>query len=159
MTSAGAAELLLGKLSVYLGLALGEFGLVLFLIRAVFGLSIRGPLTALGLLSVAFLVAVVGYGMFLSTVAPTRRVALLLVSLTLMPTTFLSGLLLPLDSLPAPLAIVSRLIPATWLIDASRGVILRGAGWEDLRWHTAILSGLAVVTCTASLRALRWKLR
>ena len=44
-----------------------------------------------------------------------------------MPTTFLSYLLLPLDSLPAPLAVVSRLIPATWLIDASRGMILRGA--------------------------------
>jgi ABC-2 type transport system permease protein len=39
---------------------------------------------------------------------------------------------------------VANLIPTTWMIDAARGVILRGAGWTELKLHSAVLWGMAV---------------
>jgi ABC-2 type transport system permease protein len=34
-------------------------------------------------------------------------------------------------------------VPTTWLIDAARGVILRGAGWPELWLHGVVLWGMA----------------
>jgi ABC-2 type transport system permease protein len=41
-------------------------------------------------------------------------------------------------------------VPATWLIDAARGVILRGAGWADLWPHALVLWAMALATLLVS---------
>ena len=159
MSPVSALELVAGKMVVYLALAFGEFGLILVVMRVVFGVSIHGPLAALCLLALAFLLATLSYGLFVSSVTPSSSTAYLLVSFTMMPTMFLSGLLLPLDSMPPFLAWVAHCLPTTWLIDAARGVILRGAGWPELRWHTTVLVGLAVGMMFVSVRAFHKQLR
>jgi ABC-2 type transport system permease protein len=159
MAPVSALELVAGKMVVYLVLAFGEFGLILVLMRVAFGVPIHGPLAALAVLMLAFLLATLSYGLFLSSVTPTSGTAYLLVSFTIMPTMFLSGLLLPLDSMPPFLVWAARCLPATWLIDAARGVILRGAGWPELRWHTVILVSLAAGMMFVSVRAFHRQLR
>jgi ABC-2 type transport system permease protein len=59
--------------------------------------------------------------------------------------------------MPAVLRPVSQLIPTTWMIDAARGVILRGAGWHELWVNAAVLSAMAAVVIT--LAAVRFKKR
>jgi ABC-type multidrug transport system ATPase subunit/ABC-type multidrug transport system permease subunit len=159
LTPVSALELVAGKLVVYLALAFGEFGLILVLMRVVFGVAVHGPLAALCVLMLAFLLATLGYGLFVSSVTSTSSTAFLLVNFTLMPTMFLSGLLLPLDSMPPFLIWVAHCLPTTWLIDAARGVILRGAGWSELRWHTVVLVGLAAGMTFVSVRACHKQLR
>jgi ABC-2 type transport system permease protein len=63
---------------------------------------------------------------------------------TLLPAIFLSGYVFPLDSLPPFFWYVAQIIPTTWLIDAARGVILRGAGWRELWPHAAVLWTMAL---------------
>jgi ABC-2 type transport system permease protein len=46
---------------------------------------------------------------------------------------------------------VAQLIPTTWLIDAARGVILRGAGWAELKTHALVLSCMAVAVFAFSI--------
>ena len=46
---------------------------------------------------------------------------------------------------------VAQAVPTTWLIDASRGVILRGAGWRELWPHALILWGMAAGVLGASI--------
>jgi ABC-type multidrug transport system ATPase subunit/ABC-type multidrug transport system permease subunit len=159
MAPVSALELIAGKMVVYLALAFGEFGLILIVMRVAFGVSVHGPLGALVVLMLAYLLATLSYGLFLSSVTPTSSTAYLLVSFTMMPTMFLSGLLLPLDSMPPFLVWVARCLPTTWLIDAARGVILRGAGWSELRWHTVVLVGLAAAMMFVSVRAFHKQLR
>jgi ribosome-dependent ATPase len=159
MISGHALELVLGKLSVYLALVFGEFGLILLIMRFSFGLSARGPLTLLLGLSLVFILATIGYGLLIAIVSPNRQVAFSVMGLSIMPCMFLTGLLLPLDSMPPALGTLARLIPATWLIDASRGIILRGAGWEELQPHILILGTFAIVMVSLSLLALRKTLR
>jgi ABC-2 type transport system permease protein len=45
---------------------------------------------------------------------------------------------------------VALVIPTTWLIDAARGVILRGAGWRELWPHALVLWGMAIFMLTLS---------
>ena len=63
---------------------------------------------------------------------------------------FLSGYVFPLDSMPLGFWYLAQLLPTTWMIDASRGVILRGAGWAELWPSVVVLSIMAVVSLSAS---------
>jgi ABC-2 type transport system permease protein len=63
---------------------------------------------------------------------------------TVMPSIFLSGYIFPIDSMPWFFRQVSTAVPATWLIDATRGVILRGAGLAELWVNAAVLWGMAL---------------
>jgi ABC-2 type transport system permease protein len=56
----------------------------------------------------------------------------------------------PVDSMPWIFQQIALAVPTTWLIDASRGVILRGAGWRDLWPHAAVLWTMAAVVLTIS---------
>jgi ABC-2 type transport system permease protein len=64
----------------------------------------------------------------------------------------------PLDSMPPFFRWIANVIPTTWLIDAARGVILRGAGWPELWQHAAVLWGMAVVVLTVASLRLRKRL-
>ena len=46
--------------------------------------------------------------------------------------------------MPWPFGYLSQVVPATWLIDAARGVILRGGGWGDLWRHGLVLWTMAL---------------
>jgi ABC-2 type transport system permease protein len=79
-----------------------------------------------------------------STKASTRDAAMQLSMGTVMPSIFLSGYVFPLDSMPAVFWYIAQIIPTTWMIDAARGVILRGAGWQELKLHSLVLWGMAL---------------
>jgi multidrug resistance efflux pump len=94
--------------------------------------------TLLGLF-LPFILAMLGLGLWVSTRASTRDAAMQLSMGTVIPSIFLSGYVFPLDSMPRFFYYMSQAIPTTWKIDAARGVILRGAGWQELWPHAAVL--------------------
>jgi ABC-2 type transport system permease protein len=145
MTPVKPAELILGKLLPYLVLTFLEFcGIALFM-RYLFAVPVHGNFVTLLLLTLPFVLTMLAWGLWISTRVETREAAMQMAMATLMPCIFLSGYVFPLDSLPRVFRPLSYAIPTTWLIDASRGVILRGAGWRELWPHAAVLSGMAFV--------------
>ena len=52
--------------------------------------------------------------------------------------------------MPGPFWYLSQLLPTTWMIDVSRGVILRGAGWAELWVHAAVLWSMAIAMMVLS---------
>src|SRR4051812_31288358 len=48
-----------------------------------------------------------------------------------------------MELMPAVLRPVSSVPPTTWMIDAARGVILRGTGWAELGRNAAVLWAMA----------------
>ena len=46
--------------------------------------------------------------------------------------------------MPALLRPVSQVFHTTWMIDASRSVILRGGGWPELWQHALVLWCMAI---------------
>src|SRR6516162_370548 len=136
MTPVKSGELILGKLVPYLVLSLLEFVAILTLMRVVFDVPIQGYVTTLMLLALPFMFCFLGLGLLISTRVSTREAAGQMAMGTMMPSIFLSGYVFPLDSMPWPFWYLAQSFPTTWLIDAARGVILRGAGWAELVPHS-----------------------
>jgi ABC-2 type transport system permease protein len=158
MTPVGRGELILGKIAPYAVLTTLEFCLIALLMRTVFDVSIAGSFLLLVGLAVPFVLTMLGLGLFISTRAETRDAAGQLTMATYLPSVFLSGYVFPVDSMPWLFAPISKLVPATWLIDASRGVILRGAGLQDLWLNAAVLWGMALIAITVSALKVRKRL-
>jgi ABC-2 type transport system permease protein len=123
----------------YLVLSFFEFCTILTLMWAVFQVPIHGYVMTLLLLSLPFLFSMLGLGLLISTRVSTREAAGQMAMGTMMPSIFLSGYVFPLDSMPWPFWYLAQIFPTTWLIDAGRGVILRGAGWSELWVHAVVL--------------------
>src|SRR5437899_2293491 len=144
MTPVKGGELILGKLLPYLLLTFVEFCSIALLMRVIFGVPIHGHFVTLLGFTLPFVLAMLGLGLWVSTKASTRDAAMQLSMGTVMPSIFLSGYVFPLDSMPRFFWWIAQIIPTTWMIDAARGVILRGAGFRELQLHSAVLWAMAV---------------
>ncbi|MBN9417122.1 MAG: ABC transporter permease [Candidatus Eremiobacteraeota bacterium] len=136
--------LMLGKIAPYFCLAMIELVLVILAARVVFDTPLRGSFLLMWLLSVPFVLAGLSLGLAISTVAQNQAQAMQLTMLTFLPSVLLSGYLAPRETLPLPLHLLSNLIPVTWYIQITRGIMVRGAGMGDL-W--APFLGLCTITC------------
>ncbi|MBS1849412.1 MAG: ABC transporter permease [Acidobacteria bacterium] len=67
----------------------------------------------------------------------------LIMNFMVMPIFFLSGALFPLTNLPKVLAVITRLDPLTYGVDALRGALI-GASHFSLLWNLSLLSVIAV---------------
>jgi ABC-2 type transport system permease protein len=144
MTPVRPSELIQGKLAPYLVLTFLELCGIAAVMRYVFGVPIHGDFTTLLILTVPFVLTMLAWGLWVSTKADTKEAAFQTAMATMMPCIFLSGYVFPLDSMPPFFWWVAQLLPTTWLVDASRGVILRGAGWRDLWLHGVVLTGMGL---------------
>ncbi|MFO0911095.1 MAG: ABC transporter permease [Isosphaeraceae bacterium] len=150
MTPVRPGELVLGKMIPYLGLVMVEFCAIALLMRFAFAVPIRGHFVTLVAMALPFFLTMLGMGLWISTRVGTRDASMQMSMGTVIPSIFLSGYVFPLDSMPWGFRLVSLVVPTTWMIDVSRGVILRGAGWAELSVHAAILWGMAIVALVAS---------
>jgi ABC-2 type transport system permease protein len=135
-----------GKMAPYLVLTTLELCMIALLMTECFGVPIHGSFVTLLTLTLPFVRTMLGVGLLISTRASTRDAAMQMAMGTILPAEFLSGYIFPADSMPAFFRYLSQLVPATWLIDAARGVILRGAAHADLWRHTLVLWAMALAT-------------
>jgi ABC-2 type transport system permease protein len=155
LTPVRSGELMLGKMLPYVVLTCLEFCAIALLMWAILRVPIHGSFATLLLLALPFVLTMLGLGLFISTKASSREAAEQLTMATILPSVFLSGYVFPSDSMPWFFAQVSKAIPATWLIDASRGVILRGAGWAELWPNAVVLWSMAAAMLVFS----SWRVR
>jgi ABC-2 type transport system permease protein len=152
MTPVAPLGLMVGKMIPYGLLAFVELCGILTIMRVVFRVPIHGSVFVLLAMSLPFLLTVLGMGLFISTKARTQAEAFQLAMGTVLPSVFLSGYIFLVSNMPVPFQWVSRIIPATYYIRILRGIILRGAGFDDLWWNSAILTAMG---CAAILAAAR----
>lgn len=152
MTPVAPLGLMVGKMIPYGCLAFIELCAILFVMRVVFLVPIHGSVLALLLLSLPFLLTVLGLGLVISTKARTQAEAFQLAMGTILPSVFLSGYIFLIENMPVFFQVISRLIPATYYIQILRGIILRGAGLAELWTQAAIL---ILMGCAAILLAAR----
>jgi ABC-2 type transport system permease protein len=51
---------------------------------------------------------------------------------SMLPSMLLSGFLFPIENMPAPLQVISNVVPARYFIHALRGIMLRGNGFAEV---------------------------
>src|SRR6267142_999481 len=131
--------LLLGKLLPYLVIGFSELTLILTFMRFVFQVPIHGNVLVLAFLSLPYLFVSLSIGILVSSKANSQSEAIQLAFLTFLPSIFFSGYIFPRETMPVVFYVISYFIPASYYINITRGIILRGAGLSHL-W----LDGLAL---------------
>jgi ABC-2 type transport system permease protein len=138
-------ELIVGKVTPYVGLAFFNVLEVLVIGVFWFGVPIHGSLSLLLLLSGLFLMTSLGIGIFFSSVASTQQEAMLLVFLTMLPSIFLAGFFFPIEAMPRVLQWVSYAVPLRYMLVIVRGILLKGVGVEALYQEVIALVIFGVV--------------
>ncbi len=128
--------LLLGKLLPYLGIGFFELCMILTFMRFIFRVPIHGSVLLLAGLSLPYLFVSLSLGILISSKAGTQAQAMQLAFLTILPSIFFSGYIFPRETMPRFFFVLSYFVPATYFINITRGIILRGAGWTHL-WTDA----------------------
>jgi ABC-2 type transport system permease protein len=137
--------LILGKIMPYFVTGVVEFFVILFFMRFAFRVPIHGSILVLGLMTTCYLFVNLAIGMLISCKANSQAEALQYSMLTMLPSIFLSGFMFPRETMPIQFFAVSHLIPATYMMQVARGVILRGAGLTELWLNGVILFGMGVL--------------
>ncbi|HXJ95080.1 MAG TPA: ABC transporter permease [Terriglobia bacterium] len=152
MTPVAPLGLMVGKMIPYGVLAFFELCAILAIMRVVFQVPVHGSVLALLVMSLPFLLTVLGVGLVISSKARTQAEAFQLSMGTILPSVFLSGYIFLIENMPPFFQGISRLIPTTYYIRILRGIILRGAGAGEL-WANAVV--LTAMGCAAILLAAR----
>ncbi len=121
------------------GIGFAELCLILTFMRFVFQVPIHGNVLTLAFLSLPYLFVSLSIGILVSSKANSQSEAIQLAFLTFLPSIFFSGYIFPRETMPVIFYVISYFIPASYYINITRGIILRGAGLSHL-W----LDGLAL---------------
>jgi ABC-2 type transport system permease protein len=129
--------LLLGKLLPYLMIGFFELCMIVSFMRFIFSVPIHGSVILLAILSLPYIFVSLSLGILISSKARSQAEAMQLAFLTILPSIFFSGYIFPRETMPKFFYILSFFVPATYFIDITRGIILRGAGFKHL-WIDAL---------------------
>ncbi len=151
-------ELLLGKIIPNLLTAYGQMTMALLVAHFVFDVPIRGSLPLLYALSLVFMWGSLGIGILVSTASRTVPQAMQLAFLTFLPSIYLSGLLFPIEGMPAGAQYMAHVIPLTYFLRIVRGIVLKGIGIEYLWRELLPLLAFGAVVFTLSVLRFRKQL-
>ena len=147
------AELILGKLCPYFLIGFLDMLIALAMGQLLFQVPFRGSLPLFLIFAALFLVVVLGQGLLISVTARSQLEAYQMAILTtFLPSFLLSGAIFPVQQMPAVLQWLSVLVPATYLVNISRGIYLKGIGWHYLWPDVLVLALFAVFFLTAAGR-------
>ena len=152
VTPIGRTSLMLGKLVPFVVVGYVQMTVVLLLGRLVFDIPIRGALPTLYLLTFPFIVASLGVGLLVSTVARSQAQAMQLSFFFMLPNILLSGYIFPRVAMPEPAQWIGAVLPLTFFLKVIRGVLLKGLGFAVLWPELLILCGFAACLVVVSVR-------
>lgn len=144
--------IILAKAIPYLVLAFVILVVILSMAATVLGVPVAGSLFWIMFISVIYILLALALGLFISNIAQTQLVALLMSAmLLLMPIVMLSGMIFPIESMPVLLQWISTVIPTRYYIDSMRKLMIMGVGVEQVMDDIAILLLMFAAIATFAL--------
>ncbi|HWI54055.1 MAG TPA: ABC transporter permease [Desulfobacteria bacterium] len=146
ITPVRPSELIIGKLIPYILIGFMDMAVILSFGIFWFDVPVKGSLILLLALSFLFLLAALGFGIFVSTVAKTQLQAMQISVIIILPSVLLSGFMFPRESMPKIIQAIGYVLPLTYFMQILRGIILKGIGaaylWKDIAMLTAFTVGI-----------------
>jgi ABC-2 type transport system permease protein len=147
-------ELILGKIIPYF--AIGFIDIISAVIAGVFWFDVPlhgSPLLLLGLACI-FMFGGVSFGVIISinargSQAIASQIALLS---SFLPALLLSGFMFAISNMPAPLQILTYIIPARYFVTISKDIFMKGSSFETLMPETLLLTVFGAVVFTAAVK-------
>lgn len=145
-------ELILGKTVPVMLVGLIQITLISSVAIFWFGIPMRGPVLALLLAAITYILAGLSFGLIISTISKTQQEAFMSMFLMFMPLVILSGFFFPISSMPRVFQWLTLLNPMRHFIEIVRAVFLKGEGVVGLWRQYLALALLAATALTVAIR-------
>jgi ABC-2 type transport system permease protein len=140
-----AWDVIIGKIAPYLIMATVDLVFIIAIGMSLFHVPFSGNVATFALGAALFLLVTLGMGVLVSTVSQNQSQAIQLAFMLVLPQVLLSGLIFPLSSMAAGVRWISYILPLTYFIKVSRGVMLKAMPISELWQPIGLLAVLAVV--------------
>jgi ABC-2 type transport system permease protein len=141
-------EIIIGKLLPFFLIGIIDIILVISVVTLWFRVPVRGSLPLLFLLSLVFIITMLGLGLLASTISRTQQQAMMTAVFFMLPMMILSGFIFPIENMPRLIRVFTLAVPLRYYYVIIRGIFLKGVGLWAL-WDEAgalIIFGAAILT-------------
>jgi ABC-type multidrug transport system permease subunit len=148
-------EVMLGKITPYVGLGYVQVFLILAVAVSVFGVPVHGSIPLLLAVLGLFIACNLALGFTFSTIARTQMQAQQMAQFVLLPSMMLSGFIYPFAGMPLWARAIGEMLPLTHIIRICRGILLKGNGLAEIApdlWPMAVFAVLATTVAVWSYR-------
>ncbi len=143
-------EILVGKAVPGLIVGVGQGILIALVVEFVFGIHLTGSAPVLFAGLIVFLLAIVGVGLFISSLVSNQQQAMMGIMVFMMPAMMLSGFTSPVQNMPGWLAPIAMINPLTHFIVIIRGVFLRDMPFALVAERLWPMAAIAVISLSAA---------
>jgi ABC-2 type transport system permease protein len=151
-------ELIVGKLIPAIVISYAELVIMLLIAVRVFDVPIKGSLALYAGLMFVYLLAEMGVGILISTLAGSQSQALPTIFLLVTMNGILAGFITPVETMPPAVQRMSVLVPLRHFITITRLLFAKGAGFRELVPQLVPLVAMSLVLFAASTLLLRRRL-
>jgi len=150
-----AFQVIVGKIAPYLLVATFDLALVVGVGMTLFHVPFAGNVATFILGALLFLLVTLGMGVLVSTLSQNQGQAIQLAFMLILPQVLLSGLIFPVSSMGPGVRWISYILPLSYFIDISRGVMLKASPIGSLLRPIGLLALLAVVVLGMAIARFR----
>ncbi|HEY7303393.1 MAG TPA: ABC transporter permease [Bryobacteraceae bacterium] len=141
-----AHEYLLGRILAFTLVGIAESIPLVILLRTYFGLSFVGDPSPFLVATLLYAFCVASFGVMVGAAIPSRVAAIQAVALGGFLLVFLlSGLIFPIDNIPAQIRWISDFVWGKYYIYIVRDAFLQGSGWPSTWLHNAVIGFTGLV--------------
>ncbi len=155
VTPIGKIEFIVGKLVPFLIIALFELAFGLVVGKIFFHIPIIGSLWLLFGFTIVYLLAVLGIGLFISTISSTQQQVMFICFFFMLVFILMSGIFTPTESMPIWAQRVNIINPFYYFMRVIRMILLKGSGFWDISREFFSLLIYAAIMLSLSV----WKYR
>ncbi len=151
--------IILSKAVPYFAISAVNLATVLLLAVYVLKVPVMGSIFWLILVSLLFIFVSLAIGIMISTLTSKQMFAYLISGMVFMiPVMLLSGMIYPVENMPAILQWISHIIPAKWYISAVKDLMIKGLGIQSVYKEITILLAMATVIIAFSVKKFKNRL-
>jgi ABC-2 type transport system permease protein len=152
VTPVSRSSVILGKILPFVIVGYVQMSVILGLGHFILGVPMRGSLPLLYLITLPFMIAILGVGLLISTAVKTQTQAMQLSIFYMLPSILLTGFMFPREAMPLVIRELGLLLPMTYYISIVRGIALKNVGLLDVWQPAVILTVFALFLVTVSVK-------
>jgi ABC-2 type transport system permease protein len=156
VSNISAHEFLLGKIAAFMVVATAEALILMSILFMGFGLRFAGDPTPFLVATILYMFTVTAFGNMIGAAIPSQVAAMQAVATAgFLLVYMLSGLLFPIENIPAGIRWISNIVWGRYYIEIVRDALLSGGGWSSVWMKVIAIAAIGSIFYTLAWRNLR----
>jgi len=143
-------QFIIGKVIPFWIIAMIELALGLVIGCLIFNVQVQGSLIVLFSFTAVYLLAVMGIGIFVSTISTTQQQVMFVTFFFMLTFILMSGIFTPVENMPYWAQKVNIINPFAYFMRVIRMVMLKGSGFSDIRYELGVMAVYALTMLSVS---------